>query len=76
MWGYMSEQQDVKVEYVELVEPLGITYRMYAFKCKYCGRVLYNINDPKPVEKNAKRHLDSHKVKYDSITIGWFDVET
>ena len=71
----VEPQQQQQIVFEKLSKPLGIEVRVYAFKCKYCGRVILDMNDTKALVKNAKRHLDSHKkVSYDNIVIGYTDI--
>ncbi|MEM0257111.1 MAG: hypothetical protein QW046_05675 [Candidatus Micrarchaeaceae archaeon] len=68
------QPQQQQIEFEKISNPLGIEFRVYAFKCKYCGRVILDMNDTKALVKNAKRHLDSHKINYDKIVIGYTDI--
>ncbi|MEM4104793.1 MAG: hypothetical protein QXF80_07355 [Thermoplasmatales archaeon] len=66
--------QDVEVEVVDQVDPIGLEFTLYTFRCKICGRTFLEANNLNAVVNQAKYHLKTHNIKAKKIRIGKMDV--
>ncbi|MEM0257110.1 MAG: hypothetical protein QW046_05680 [Candidatus Micrarchaeaceae archaeon] len=70
----MEEQEDIKVEVIDQVDPIGLEFTLYSFRCKICGRTFLEINNLNSIVNQAKKHLKTHNAKVNSIVIGKIDM--
>lgn len=69
-----DSNQDVEVEVIDQLDPIGLEFTLYTFRCKICGRTFLEVNNLNAVANQAKYHLKTHNIKAKKITIGKMDV--